>query len=183
MKPNPWFGPEEADRQIPRRVWARRLALGRIKALVVPSQTLVAIAREIWRLPPEKIRYIPNGVDCDLFAAAGDESAAPGFARRDGELIVGTIAPLRVEKNFKVIFVAFCGAVSWFFFCKIWCIQRYCRGAIIIIIIIIAAAAMSFMWCNCCHCCHSLCFSTSQCLYNVFQFCIAVVIKCTYNEN
>ena len=39
------------------------------------------------------------GVDCTLFAAAGDESAAPGFTRRDGELIIGTVAPLRVEKN------------------------------------------------------------------------------------
>ncbi len=93
------FGPEEADGQIARRVWARRFALARIKALVVPSHTLVSIASDIWRVRKDKIRYIANGVDCTLFAAAGDESAAPGFTRRDGELIVGTVAPLRVEKN------------------------------------------------------------------------------------
>lgn len=101
------FGPEEADGQIPRRVWARRLALAGIKALVVPSFTLVSIARDIWRIPEGKIRHIPNGVDCSLFAADGDESAAPGFARREGELIVGTVAPLRVEKNLHRLIRAF----------------------------------------------------------------------------
>lgn len=101
------FGPEEADGQITRRVWARRIALARIKALVVPSHTLVSIASDIWRLRKDRIRYIANGVDCDLFASAGDESAAPGFHRRDGELIVGTVAPLRVEKNLHRLIRAF----------------------------------------------------------------------------
>ena len=101
------FGPEEADGQIPRRVWARRLALARIKALVVPSYTLVSIATDIWRVRQDKIRYIANGVDCRLFAAEGDEAAAPGFTRRDGELIVGTVAPLRVEKNLHRLIRAF----------------------------------------------------------------------------
>ena len=101
------FGPEEADGQIARRVWARRIALARIKALVVPSHTLVSIASEIWRIRKDRIRYIANGVDCDLYAAAGDESAAPGFNRRDGELIVGTVAPLRVEKNLHRLIRAF----------------------------------------------------------------------------
>lgn len=101
------FGPEEADGQIARRVWARRFALARIKALVVPSHTLVSIASDIWRVRNDKIRYIPNGVDCTLFASAGDETAAPGFARRDGELIIGTVAPLRVEKNLHRLIRAF----------------------------------------------------------------------------
>lgn len=101
------FGPEEADGQIARRVWARRLALLRIKALVVPSQVLVSIARDRWRIPEGKVRYIANGVDCALFAAAGDEAAAPGFTRRGGELIVGTVAPLRVEKNLHRLIRAF----------------------------------------------------------------------------
>ena len=101
------FGPEEADGQIARRVWARRIALARIKALVVPSHTLVSIAGEIWRIRKDKIRHIANGVDCALFAAAGDAAAAPGFTRREGELIIGTIAPLRVEKNLHRLIRAF----------------------------------------------------------------------------
>jgi len=101
------FGPEEADGQIMRRVWARRFALARIKALVVPSFTLVSIASDVWGIRHDKIRHIANGVDCTLFAAAGDESAAPGFTRRDGELIIGTVAPLRAEKNLHRLIRAF----------------------------------------------------------------------------
>lgn len=93
------FGPDEVEGQIPRRVKLRRLALRRIRALVVPSFTLVAIARDIWRIDPAKIRHIPNGVDCDLFGGPGDAASSPGFERRPGELIVGTLAPLRAEKN------------------------------------------------------------------------------------
>ena len=95
------FGPEEADRQIPRRVKLRRLALARIRALVVPSFTLVGIARNVWRLDPARIRHIPNGVDCALFGGEGDPAAAPGFVRQPGEMIVGTLAPLRPEKNLR----------------------------------------------------------------------------------
>jgi glycosyltransferase involved in cell wall biosynthesis len=93
------FGPDEIDGQISRRVRTRRIALAGTELLVVPSQTLVALARDIWRIEPTKIRYIPNGVDCDLFAGNGDPDCAPGFIRQDGEIIVGTVAPLRKEKN------------------------------------------------------------------------------------
>ena len=101
------FGPEEAERQIPRRVWARRIALRGTHCVVVPSFTLVAIARDIWRLDPSKIRHIPNGVDCALFAHAGDPTAAPGFVRRPGELVIGTVAPIRREKNLARLLRAF----------------------------------------------------------------------------
>lgn len=93
------FGPEEADGQLPRRARLRRLALARTRCLIVPSFTLVDIARTAWRIDPAKIRHIPNGVDCDLFGGCGDPEAAPGFTPRAGELVVGTIAPLRAEKN------------------------------------------------------------------------------------
>jgi glycosyltransferase involved in cell wall biosynthesis len=101
------FGPEETERQMPRRVWARRIALRGAHCLVVPSFTLVAIARDCWRLSPAKIRHIPNGVDCGLFAAAGDPAAAPGFVPRPGELVIGTVAPIRREKNLGRLLRAF----------------------------------------------------------------------------
>lgn len=56
------FGPEESTRQIPRRIWARRLALRR-STVVVPSMVLQTIAGQIWRLDPALTRYIPNGVE------------------------------------------------------------------------------------------------------------------------
>jgi len=103
------FGPEEVDRQIPRRVWFRRLALARSRSVVVPSQTLVDIATNIWRIPQEKLRYVPNGVDCERFGCAPEAGIAPGFEKTAGEMIVGTVAPLRPEKNVARLVRAFAG--------------------------------------------------------------------------
>src|SRR5271156_5258828 len=65
------FGKEEADSQLPHRVW---------------------------KLPAEQIAYIPNGVDVGRFADPVRDDIG-GFIRRPGELVVGTVAPLRREKN------------------------------------------------------------------------------------
>lgn len=85
------FGPEERSQQIPRRVLTRRAVLRR-PAVVVPSRTLLRIATEVWRLPPTRLRYVPNGVDLARFAPrAGDGEK--------GRIVVGTVASLRAEKN------------------------------------------------------------------------------------
>jgi glycosyltransferase involved in cell wall biosynthesis len=85
------FGPEERDRQLPRRVWTRRLVLRRV-TVVLPSRRLETIARDVWKLPPSCLRYVPNGVDLARFAPApdGGERAVP---------VIGCIAGLRAEKN------------------------------------------------------------------------------------
>ncbi|WP_282604509.1 glycosyltransferase family 4 protein [Pelagibius sp. Alg239-R121] len=101
------FGVEEAERQIPRRVYFRRLALARTSQVVVPSFKLVGIATDIWKLPKHKIKHIPNGVDCALFAREPVEDILPGFTKHPDELIVGTVAPLRVEKNLARLLKAF----------------------------------------------------------------------------
>ena len=96
------FGPEERDRQIPRRVWARRFALRR--ALVaLPSLVLLRLAREVWRLDATRLRYVPNGVDLARYAPAGDAGPAPPVLAPwtlagDGP-VVGTVTGLRPEKN------------------------------------------------------------------------------------
>jgi glycosyltransferase involved in cell wall biosynthesis len=100
------FGPEEARGQAPRRVLARRLVLKRCRALVVPSLELARLAREEWRVNPAIIRHIPNGVDCARFAKPAAD-ADPGFVKRRGEKIVGTLAPLRPEKNLGRLIDAF----------------------------------------------------------------------------
>src|SRR5579863_9956532 len=61
------FGPEEADRQLKRRVITRRFALAKAQRVVVPSQTLTCLARDHWRLSQDRILYIPNGIDTDRF--------------------------------------------------------------------------------------------------------------------
>ena len=92
------FGPEERDKQIPRRVITRRLALRR-SCVVLPSRTLLNIATEIWKLPEKRLRYIPNGIDLSRFQ--------PSPAGHSGPKVIGTIAALRPEKNIGRLIEAF----------------------------------------------------------------------------
>lgn len=84
------FGRDERDRQLPRRVWTRRLIL-RSSTTIVPSQTLLDTATTIWRLPPRALHYIPNGIDLATFT--------PAAAPRNGPPVIGCVAALRPEKN------------------------------------------------------------------------------------
>jgi len=96
------FGPEEANRQLARRVWLRRIALsGKHTRVVVPSRQLERIARNVWHLPGRGLRYLPNGVDCSRFVSRTDprESSRP--------LVIGTVAALRPEKNIGRLIHAF----------------------------------------------------------------------------
>ena len=92
------FSQREADSQIPRRVLFRRWALAQCALIVVPSRLLEDLARRVWRLPPERVRYVPNGVDVARFSSPARD-VPPGFACRPDELVIGTVAPLRPEKN------------------------------------------------------------------------------------
>jgi len=85
------FGPEERAKQLPRRVWMRRLTLRRA-TVVLPSRTLERIAVELWRLPPSNIRYVPNGIELARFRPR--MPGPPG-----AEPVIGTVAALRPEKN------------------------------------------------------------------------------------
>jgi L-malate glycosyltransferase len=91
------FGPEEALAQLPRRVWLRRLALSGRTTVVVPSQSLRAVATEVWRLDPGRVRQIANGVDAA--ALAGQARQTFGLRRQADERLFGTLAGLRPEKN------------------------------------------------------------------------------------
>ena len=93
------FGPEEANTQLLRRVWTRRvlLGLGRVP-LVVASRRLEAIAKDIWKLSPERVRFLANGV------ALPEAAVQP---KADGVLCIGTVAGLRPEKNIARLIRAF----------------------------------------------------------------------------
>ena len=92
------FSQHEADSQLPRRVLFRRWALARCALIVVPSRVLESLACQVWRLPPQRVRYVPNGVDVARFSVPAG-FVAPSFVRRPDELVIGTVAPLRPEKN------------------------------------------------------------------------------------
>jgi len=97
------FGPEEASGQIPRRVWTRRLAIGGRCQLMVCSRQLERIARDIWRIPAGRCRFIPNGIELDRFAHAAPLPTP--FAPE--QTVIGTIGMLRAEKNIGRLLRAF----------------------------------------------------------------------------
>lgn len=103
------FGPEEAKRQLRRRVWLRRLALsGAHTTVVLPSRGLERLARGVWKLPADHILNIPNGIDCARF------SACDANCRDHEMLVVGTLATLRKEKNLVRLITAFSAtAANW----------------------------------------------------------------------
>ncbi len=104
------FNQDEVLRQKPKRVMFRRLALAKTHRLVVPSRNLERIARTVWHQPARRIAYVPNGVDMALFEAPPAPNAIPGLERRDGEVIVGTLAGLRAVKNLPRLVRAFAAA-------------------------------------------------------------------------
>lgn len=93
------FNHDEIERLKKRRNWFRTIALQRSHALVVPSKTLEKIARTVWHQPSEKISRFPNGIDTAHFNRKAQRGAFPGFVKREGEIVVGTIAGLRTVKN------------------------------------------------------------------------------------
>ncbi len=99
------FGPEEQERQLPRRAWTRRLVL-RHSDVALPSQTLLRIARNQWRLPASRLHAIPNGIDTARFAAAVPTQDAR-LAEIGAGPVIGTIAALRPEKNLARLLEAF----------------------------------------------------------------------------
>ncbi len=81
-----------------RRVLFRRWALARCALVVVPSRSLEDLACRVWGLPATRVAYVPNGVNTARFSSPVRDGV-PGFIRRPNELVIGTVAPLRPEKN------------------------------------------------------------------------------------
>ncbi|MEZ5962875.1 MAG: glycosyltransferase [Planctomycetota bacterium] len=93
------FGADETERLLLRRAFVRRLLLRRVRAVVVPSQTLREVALRTWRLPTSLVRYLPNGVELSRFA--------PRAPRSGGDVVVGCVAHFRPEKDVPALIQAF----------------------------------------------------------------------------
>ena len=93
------FNADEAVRLKTERTMMRRLALPAASALVVPSQTLEAVALEVWKQPRAKVHRIGNGIPAARYAVPPTPSAIPGLKRQRGETLIGTLAGLRAVKN------------------------------------------------------------------------------------
>lgn len=103
------FLPDETGGYKRRRIWTRRLALRGAAALIVPSRNLERIALELWRLPRERVFWIPNGIRVEDFAAQGgpgDAAARAALGVPADAVLVGSVGHLRGEKNFGRLLAA-----------------------------------------------------------------------------
>ena len=93
------FNEDEAVKLNWKRNAFRSLALTGAYALVVPSVTLEEIALIDWFRPTAKVHRISNGIDIQRYLKPPAAGAFPGLDKREGEVVVGTIAGLRAVKN------------------------------------------------------------------------------------
>ena len=93
------FTTEEATKQLTRRIYIRRIFLARTRKIVVVSRQMQKIATEVWKFSPEKVLYLPNGVDLQKYANQAEKKLPLELSAGAGSLLIGTVARLRQEKN------------------------------------------------------------------------------------
>lgn len=105
------FNADEAVRRKRRRNLARRFALGRARAVVVPSRLLAGIARREWRLPEDRLHLIVNGVDPERFQPEGPgrESLRERLGIPLDAHVVGAVGHLRPVKRYDRLLRAVAG--------------------------------------------------------------------------
>lgn len=91
------FNEDESVRRNWKRNGFRKLALPTAKALVVPSALLERIAADEWGAQRRAV-VIRNGIDTEAYEAK-PSIAIPGLDRRQGEVVIGTVAGLRKVKD------------------------------------------------------------------------------------
>jgi glycosyltransferase involved in cell wall biosynthesis len=87
------FNHDEASAQKRRRVLFRRIVLRRVWKVIAPSLKLLEVIRDQWRIPEQRIEYIPNAVDLDRFRPAS------ASLRSKRELVIGTVGSLTPVKQ------------------------------------------------------------------------------------
>lgn len=106
------FNADEAVRLNMMRNTYRKIALPAANALVVPSGKLQAIALKHWGQPPERVHRIANGINTKLYAGKPAPEAIPGFKKKHGEIVIGTIAGLRPVKDLPMLVRSVAGMSS-----------------------------------------------------------------------
>jgi glycosyltransferase involved in cell wall biosynthesis len=84
----------EAARPSRRRTWYRRVALGRVASVIVPSRRIEALALDAWQQPAHRVRLIAPGADLAALARKPRADTLPRLIKRSGELWLGSIGAL-----------------------------------------------------------------------------------------
>jgi glycosyltransferase involved in cell wall biosynthesis len=100
------FNADEAGGLKIERNLYRRIALPAANALVVPSETLEGIALRTWKQPAARVRRIANGIATKAYAVPPRPDAIPGLDKREGDLVIGTLAGLRAVKSLPTLVAA-----------------------------------------------------------------------------
>lgn len=82
----------QAQRRRLGSMWLRRLGLGRAAGLVVPSETMEAVALVDWQQPLGRVKLIPDGVDAKRFTRDPQPDAIARLLKRPGERWIGSFA-------------------------------------------------------------------------------------------
>ena len=94
------FNADEATRFKKRRIWMRRRLLPLTHRVIVPSKVLEGLATDLWRLAPEKVQRIPNGIDADAFEVADrNPELRAELGIPESACVVGFMGHLRPVKN------------------------------------------------------------------------------------
>lgn len=101
------FGPDEAERMVPRRVWMRRLLLRRAEATVVVSEKLLTLARDEFQVPSSRLHFIRTGVDTDRFSPGRNDELRAKLGIPPSAVVFGFTGGLRPEKNLPLLIDAF----------------------------------------------------------------------------
>jgi L-malate glycosyltransferase len=94
------FITDEADVELPRRRIVRRIFASRCTGLQACSLRLENLAMTSWRVRPDKVVYIPNGIDLQRFTPR-----PPGGS--PGRVVLGIVASLTSVKNHLLLLDAF----------------------------------------------------------------------------
>jgi glycosyltransferase involved in cell wall biosynthesis len=104
------FGPDEAVRLLRRRVWMRRVWLRRAHTVVVPSQRLLRIALEQYKLPASRVRFIANGIDTSVFTPGENPGKRRDLGIPPDATVFGFVGRLGPEKNLGLLLRGFAAA-------------------------------------------------------------------------
>lgn len=99
------FNADESDRLNWKRNAFRRIGLPTASRIVVPSHTLETLVRQQWGKQLPVVR-ISNGIGVDRYQGPLQPDAIPGFARQQGDIVVGTVAGLRAVKDLTLLVAA-----------------------------------------------------------------------------
>lgn len=101
------FAEDEQISELPNRRRMRRFAYRKCDRVVVPSRQLEAQAAKNWKIPENRLSYVPNGIDCHRFQNTADGKLLSQYGLTPDDMIIGTVARLTPEKNIGRLIEAF----------------------------------------------------------------------------